>query len=300
MVLVLFVAACRTPAEPLPPMSSVIAEARRLDLAGDQPGAITIFRQALERDEASYQAHYGLARALDLEGHYDEARQHLSRAIELSSDADRDQTLRMMGIAWTFAGRTDEAAGAFKDVFDRRVEAGNMPGAADEANELGRVYLESGDLERAEEWYRTGYETAGRDATRSAALIDLADLRWAHAQARIAARRGQAAEAHAHEAEVKRLVDHGGNDDQGVQYPYLLGYVAFYLEDYKAALEHLARADDADPFILLLMAQASEKLGDADNAFAYYRKVLTSNSHAINAAFARPVARAKLALERKP
>jgi tetratricopeptide (TPR) repeat protein len=171
VVLVLFVAACRTPAEPLPPMSSVIAEARRLDLAGDQPGAITIFRQALERDEASYQAHYGLARALDLEGHYDEARQHLSRAIELSSDADRDQTLRMMGIAWTFAGRTDEAAGAFKDVFDRRVEAGNMPGAADEANELGRVYL----------------------------------------------------------------------------------------EEYQAALDHLASADDADPFILLLMAQASEK-----------------------------------------
>lgn len=286
--------ACGPTHEP-PSVASLIGEARRLDLDGKQADAIAIFRQVIARDESSFDAHYGIARALDLTGAYDEARQHFARAIELASDSNREQALRMMGIAWTFAGNTGEAARHFRDVFDRRVAAANVPGAADVANELGRVYLESGDIDRAEEWYRTGYETAAKDAGRSAAATDLGEMRWAHAQARIAARRGQAAEAHRFEADVKRLLDKGGNDDQQIQYPYLVGYVAFYLGDYKAAADALRQADQADPFILMLLADASGKLGDTSGAETYYRKVLESNSHAINSAFARPVARRALA-----
>jgi len=126
--------------------------------------------------------------------------------------------------------------------------------------------------------------------------IDLADMRWAHAQARIAARRGRAAEAHRYEAEVKRLLDKGGNDDQRVQLAYLTGYVEYYLEHGRAAIAALEQADQADPFVLVLLAQAHERLGERDVAREYYTKVLTSTSHAVNNAFARPLARQKLAL----
>ena len=44
----------------------------------------------------------------------------------------------------------------------------------------------------------------------------------------------------------------------------------------------------------MLMAEAYEQLGDMPRARDYYRKVLSSNSHAIANAFARPVARRKL------
>ncbi len=198
--------------------SRMIAEARKLDLDGKQSAAIALFRQALARQPDSFDAHYGLGRALDLTGAYDEARQHFARSIELAPESDKEQALRMMGIAWTFAGDAAQASRYFREVFDRRVKERNPAGAAEVANELGRVYLELGDFDNAERWYRTGHEAAGRAADRQPWQVDLADMRWAHAQARIAARRGEAREARRQEAEVKRLLDKGGNDDQRSQY----------------------------------------------------------------------------------
>ena len=278
--------------------SGLIAQARKLDLDGQQDAAIALFRQALERQPNSFDAHYGLGRALDLTGAYDEARQHFARAIELAPESDKEQALRMMGIAWTFVGDAAQASRYFQEVFDRRVKERNAAGAAEVANELGRVYLELGDFDNAERWYRTGHETAGRAADRQPWQVDLADMRWAHAQARIAARRGQAEPARRHEAEVERLLDKGGNDDQRSQYAYLRGYVAFYLKQPRAAIAALEQADQQDPFVLLLLGQASEQLGHRENQAAEdHRKVLESSSHAVNSAFARPLARQKLGIE---
>jgi tetratricopeptide (TPR) repeat protein len=289
-------AACRPAPEP-PPAADLISQARQLDLDGQQDAAIALYEDVLEENPDSYEAHYGLGRALDLAGRYEDAREHLDRALELSPEPTRDQTLRMLAIAWTFVGETDEAARRFTEVFDRRLAARNVPGASEVANEIGRVYLETGDLDLAEQWYRTGHEVAGREADRPERQVHLADMRWAHAQARIAARRGQADRARAHEAAVSALLDQGGNDDQRVQYAYLRGYVAFHLKNHAEAIAHLQEADQQDPFILWLLAQAHEALGDAEGAERYYQRVLESNSHAVNNAFARPAARQKLAAD---
>lgn len=278
--------------------ASLIGEARKLDLAGRHEEAVALFRRVLEQEPDSFDAHYGLGRALDLAGHYDEAREHFARAIELSPEGARDQAQRMMGIAWTFAGNVDEAARQFREVFDRRVAADQFAGAADVANELGRVYLEHGRIDEAERWYRLGHETAGREAGRPRGQVVLADMRWDHARARIAARRGRAAEARRYEASVKRLLDESGDEDQQVHYPYLLGYNAFHLKDYEAAVGHLQAADQTDPFILLLLAEANAALEGGDRAREYYGKILESSSHGITSAIARPIARQKLAGER--
>jgi tetratricopeptide (TPR) repeat protein len=276
----------------------LINQARRLDLEGKQDAAIALYRQALARTSNSFDAHYGIARALDLTGSYDEARQHFAKAIELAPEGARDQALRMMGVSYAFVGNAREAANYFRQVFDRRIAAGNIAGAAEVANELGRVYLELGDSENASKWYRAGYDTAARQADRSAADIQLADMRWAHAQARVAARRGDAREARRQQSVVKALLEKGSNADQQIQYPYLVGYVDFYLKDYAGAISELQKADQEDPFILMLLAEAYEKSGRTATARDYYRKVLASTSHAVNNAFARPIARQKLASTR--
>jgi tetratricopeptide (TPR) repeat protein len=271
------------------------ARAFRLDTTGHQDEAIALYRQVLARDSRSYEAHYGIARALDLTGNYTEAREHFAKAIELApDDGSRDQALRMMGVSWTFVGDAKQATPFFKRVFDRRLSAGDFPGAAEEANEIGRVLLELGDVTGARQWYQTGFEAAGRKPKQSAAERDLVAMRWAHAQARIAIRRGDRAEAQKQTAAVKSLLDKGTNPDQRIQYPYLTGYIAFYAKDYKRAVADLQQADQEDPFILLLTAEAYERLGDASHAREYYGKVLSSSSHAITNAFARPVARRKL------
>lgn len=271
------------------------ARAFRLDNSGQRDEAIALYRQVLARDARSYDAHYGIARALDLKGNYAEAREHFATAIELApDDGSRDQALRMMGVSWTFVGDAKQAVPFFKRVFDRRLSAGDFSGAAEEANEIGRVLLELGDATGAQQWYRTGFDTAGKASKQSAGDRDLAALRWAHAQARIAIRRGNRAEAQKQTAAVKSLLDKGTNSDQRIQYPHLTGYVAFYEKDYKRAVAELQQADQEDPFVLMLIAEAYDHLGDTSRARDYYRKVLASNSHAITNAFARPVARRKL------
>jgi tetratricopeptide (TPR) repeat protein len=278
---------------PTVPVDDLVREAGARDLAGKQDEAIALFQQALKQAPDSYAAHYGIGRALDLAGRYDEARAHFAKAIDVAQEGNREQALRMMAIAWTFAGNVDEAVRVFQQVFDRRVEANNFGAATEVANEIGRVYLEHGDFDRATQWYRVAHATALRERDLPEWRVDLAQMRLAHAEARIAARRGRERDARAHEAVVKTLLAKGGNDDQRIQYPYLAGYVEFYLGNYRAAISELEQADQKDPFILLLLAQAHEKLDENDRAREYYRRVLDSTSHAVNNAFARPFARAK-------
>jgi Tfp pilus assembly protein PilF len=63
---------------------------------------------------------------------------------------------------------------------------------------------------------------------------------------------------------------------------------------YKTAISELQKADQRDPFILVILAQAYEKSGDEVRAKEYYRKVLEINIHNPTNAFARPLARKKL------
>src|SRR5262249_34835337 len=157
-----------------------------------------------------------------------------------------------------------------------------------------RICLESGDLPGAMKWYKSGYETALEKPDLSDADKALWMFRWEHAQARVAARGGDAAEAQKHVAAAKAAVDKANNPDQLRFFPYLTGYVAFYAGNYKGAIAELQKADQRDPMIVALLAEAYEKTGDQKQAQENYRKVLTFNSHNPSNAFARPLAKKKL------
>jgi hypothetical protein len=144
-------------------------------------------------------------------------------------------------------------------------------------------------------WYQTGYQTAGKIADLPPDQRDLWEMRWHHAQARIAARRGNHAEAEKHAAELKTLVEKNeANRKEMPIYQYLVGYLAFYKGDHDAAIRELMKADQDDPFIQGLIAQAYEKKGDAASAKTHYGRVLASTAHNINGAFSRPLARRAL------
>jgi tetratricopeptide (TPR) repeat protein len=273
---------------------AIVQQARRLNGEGKHDEAITLYREALMRAPDLYDAHYGLGIALDLKGAYADARQSFVRAIQLAPDESKDQVLGAMAVSYVFSGDVRDASSFYRQVFDRQIGAENFGAASETANALGRVYLETGDLGNATKWYQTGYETGRRQAGVPGPLIDLSDMRWAHAQARIAARKGSAATARANIAAVKALLDKGTNDDQRIQYPYLVGYVDLFLKDYAGAIAELKQANQQDPFVLFLLAQAYEKSGDAAKARDSYQQVLASNAHSLNNAFARSAARKKV------
>jgi tetratricopeptide (TPR) repeat protein len=273
--------------------TELVKQARKLTLEGKQDEAVALYKQALERSPDLFDAHLGLGIALDLQGKYQDARTHFAKAIEAAPDGSKNQALSAMAVSFAFTRDAAGAARFYRQVFDRAEASQDLGTAAETANALGRVYLECGDLDNAFKWYQTGYETSRRQSKLPSDQVDLWDMRWAHAQARIAARRGRKDEARRQVAAVKTVLDKGTNDDQRIQYPYLVGYVDLYLKDYAGAVAALQTADQRDPFVLVLLAQAYEKSGDAAKARDVYAQALASNAHSLNNAFARPLARQK-------
>jgi len=274
--------------------TDLVNQARKLNNDGKQDEALTLYREALARSPDSFDAHYGAGIALDLKGSYGDARREFEQAIEHATPDNKVQALTGMATSYAFDRDPANAARFYQQIFDIQTGASEYAGAAETANALGRVYLENGNLDDALKWYQTGYETARRQPDLPGAELDLIDLRWAHAQARIAARRGRATEARKHVATVKALVDKGSNPEQAVQFPYLAGYVDFYLKDFSGAIAQLRKADQSDPFILILLAQAYENTKQTAEARDAYRRVLALNGHSLNNAFARSIAREKL------
>lgn len=233
--------------------------------------------------------------ALDLDGHYAEARAKLTEAIaQAPTDSAKAGPRRSLAISYAFTCDTKDVSKYEHQVIDPRIAHKDYVGAADVSNELARMLLECGDLNGALTTYRSGHDLALK-ATLSDSAKDLWNFRWEHAQARIAARRGQAAEAKQHVAAAKAILDKGTNPDQQRFFPYLTGYVALYTGDNQTAITDLGQADQRDPFVLCLLAMAYERVGDTYSAPQYYRKVMDATQHNPGMAFARPLARRKLA-----
>jgi tetratricopeptide (TPR) repeat protein len=274
---------------------SLVKQGRKLNSEGKQDEALKLYKQALDNSPHSYEAHLESGIALDLKGDYPAAREHLRAAIDLAQVDQKNRALRVMAVSYAFESNAAEAEKYERPVFDALVAKSDFEAAAGVANELARIKLESGDIDSAANWYKTGYETAMRKTEMKDADKSLWAFRWAHAQARVAARRGQRDEAQKQVDAAKVALEKANNPDQAQFFPYLTGYVAFYGGDYKTAITELGKASQEDPFILLLLAQSFEKTGDAARAKEYYGKVMANNGHGPTNAFARPVARKKLA-----
>ena len=300
LVLFFVCAACVTPAAKAQTSSddvqSLVKQGQKLNNEGKQDEALKLYKQALEKSPNSFEAHLESGIALDLKGDYAAAREHLKKAIDVATPDQKNRALRVMAFSYAFESNAAEAEKYEKQAFDALLAKPDFAGAAGVANELARIKLESGgDIDGAAKWYKTGYDTAMRKTDLKETDKYLWAFRWAHAQARIAARRGQRDEAQKQVAAAKAALDKSNNPDQAQFFPYLTGYVAFYGGDYKTAIAELGKASQEDPFILVLLAESYEKSGDAVRAKEYYAKVIANNGHGPTNAIARPVARKKLA-----
>jgi tetratricopeptide (TPR) repeat protein len=285
------------PGAPLPTNETAVLlrQAQQQNNEGKQDEALATYGKVLALSPDDLDAHLGMGTVLDLKGDYAEARRHLSKAIVIAPVDAKERAWRTLAMSYAFECSMAEAGKLEKQVFDARMGRQDSIAAADIANETARLYLECGDIDNAESWYRTGFQTASRKTDVKDTDKSLWLFRWENAQARIAARRGQRDDAQKHIVAAKAALDKANNPDQARFYPYLTGYVAFYAGDYKTALTDLQQADQKDPFILSLLAQTYEKSGDSAQAKEYYRKVMASNAHNPTNAFARPLARNKLA-----
>ena len=243
------------------------------------------------------------ANQLDLEGKGAEARALFQKAIDsAATPAAKANAQRAMAMSWAFEGncrKTGEYEQMVIDYWATReseephnafYQQGEM------ADEAARVCIDAGDFDAAAQWYRKGHDLGLKEPDAPADRKLLWDYRWEHAQARIAARRGNRADAEKHVAAARADLDKMTDlkRQQESFFPYLTGYVALYLGDYQKALTDLQQANQNDAFIQCLLGMTYEKLGQKDKAMDCYKKAAAVNGHNPPAAFARPFARKKL------
>ena len=280
-----------TPQQP----PAFVKEGQELIRAGKPEEALALYRKELQSSADSIPANLAAGSVLDLMGKGEEARKYFAKAIEVADTPEhKAQAQRAMAMSYAFEGNCGKTIEYEQHVFDFYGTLKNFFEQGEVADEAARVCIDSADLDSAQKWYKLGRDTGLKEPDIKPDRQDLWNFRWEHAQARIAARRGDQSEAQKHVAAAKAILDKGTLAQQVQFFPYLQGYVAFYGGDYKTALEDLSKANQNDPFIQCLIGQSYEKLGDNNKALEYYRKASTASSHNPVAAYAVPFARKKL------
>jgi tetratricopeptide (TPR) repeat protein len=248
---------------------------------------------------------------LDTEGRSSEARARFQQMIDTAkTPAARAAVQRRMAMSYAFDGdcanavKYEEMVIAYWKTREREEPQNAHYQQGEMANEAARVCIDVGDLNTAEKYYRLGSELGLKEPDPKTHPKSLWDYRLHHALARLAARRGNAAEAKLHVDAARRTLD--SDTAMAAQqerfFPYLAGYVALYTNDLKTAETELTKAlalrgNDRDPFMHVLLATTYEKLGQQDKAKALYQKAYDlATSHNPPAAYARPFARKKLGL----
>ena len=273
-----------------------IKQGQQLLHAGKLDEALALYRQTLQLSPDSFPANIAAGTVLDLMGNSEEARESLAKAIQVAGHA---------GAKGDGAkGDGDVVCLRWKLQEDRTVRTAGLQLLRQREQILSsRVRLPMRQLAfaltqaistTAYDWYQLGHDTGLKEPNITSARRDLWEFRWEHAQARIAARRGNQAEAQKHVVAAKNILAKGTNPEQAQFLPYLQGYVAFYAGEYKAALQELLKANQNDPFIACMIGQTYEKLGDDGKALEYYHKASTAVAHNPAAAYAVPLAKKKL------
>jgi len=270
-------------------------EGQKLLREGKVDDALTLYKKVLQTSPESIIANNGVGVALDLKGQYKDARKYFQRAIDVATiPQDKAIAQRSMAMSYAFEGDCKKASDWAQKVFDYWVAQKKFFDQGEAANEAGRVCIDAGDLATAEKWYRKGHDAGLKEPDLKPERADLWAFRWEHAQARLAARRGNVDEAQKHVVAAKEIVDKGTNPQQAPFFPYLVGYVAFYSGDYAAALVAFEKANQNDPFIQCMIAETYEKQGDKEKAAPFYAKAAATTAHNPAGAYARRVAGKKV------
>lgn len=252
--------------------------------------SIENYRRALEADENFVASYAGIAHSLSFLDRGDEARETLASLRARARNVGEERAARFWTVL-TYVHEGDFEA-ALASCRERRALAetgGDWAAVSDDLNLTGDLLLEAGELDEAEAAYEE-----------SIAAIDRADVRQEvrrnvrrntlFDRARVLLARGDLDGARALAAEYGAAVTARAIPFELRQHHELQGRIALAANDAAAAVEHLLEANQQNPRILLLLAEAYRAQGLPDKALDYAGRAADFNGLGINYAYARRAA----------
>lgn len=248
------------------------------------------------------------AMQLDMQGRTAQARQQYQAMLDSASDpAARAGILRTMAMSYAFDGDCANTIKYEQMVIDywKTQEQAEPQNAfyqeGEMADEGARVCVDAGDLDTGEAWYRKGHELGLKEPEPRTHPASLWNFRLAHALGRIAALRGDRAEAHRQIQAARSALDSDSAmaAQQERFFPYLVGYAALYLGDLGTAQSRFEQAvamrgNDRDPFMHYLLGLTYQRQGRQDQANATFKQAYDlARAHNPPSAFVRRTLRGR-------
>lgn len=227
------------------------------------------------------------AQRLDAEGKHGEARALFQTLIANAPDpAAKAAATRRLAMSYGYDGNCAKVIELEEQVIAywvtrREAEPQNAHYQEGEmANEAARVCVDHGFLDEGLRMYRRGSELGNREPEPRTHPKSLWDFRLAHAEARVAARKGDAAAAARWVGDARRALDSDPKmaENQAQYLPYLEGYVALFTGDLTTAEARFLQATaemDRDPFQVVLLGLTYERMGQQTKANELFERAYT-------------------------
>jgi tetratricopeptide (TPR) repeat protein len=258
--------------------------------------AITQYNKALAIDSNFINSHFGIAAALTYKGKPADAQAELQKMSDKArTDGERRTALFGQAVVAIDSGKLDQALAEVEKEYaiaQKNNDAANMNG---DLQLKANILLEAGKYDAAKQAFEQAVKTT-TDSGLSQAVKDNA-ARFSHYNfARVAVAKKDLATAKTETETFRKGAEAAKNANQLKQAHELAGRIALEEKNYDAALAELGQANQQNPDVLYLTAQAYKAKGDAANAKAFFTKAAKFNSlPQLNYAFVRTKAEKALA-----
>jgi len=258
--------------------------------------AITQYNKALAIDSNFINSHFGIAAALTYKGKPADAQAELQKMSQKArTDAERRTALFGQTIVAIDGGKLDQALAEVEKQYAIAQKNNDAAAMTGDLQLKANILLEAGKYDAAKQSFEQALKTT-KDSGLSQQVKDNAE-RFSHYNfARVAVAKKDLAAAKTETEAFRKGTEAAKNANQLKLVHELAGRIALEEKNYDAAIAELGQANQQNPDVLYLTAQAYKAKGDTANAKSFFTKAAKFNSlPQLNYAFVRTRAEKALA-----
>jgi tetratricopeptide (TPR) repeat protein len=234
--------------------------------------SIVQYKKALSVDPHFSGSYIGIASNLMFQGKHEAAAAQAQKLHDAArDDGDRRTAMLSRAVIYVDQGRTPQALREMEKRYALDARIGDTAAMSEDAGQMGDILLGAGRPDEAAKRYQQSLSLIQRSGL-SAELKDNAKLADHYNLARVALAKGDTAKAKAHAQQYTS----GAEATQDVGRIWLghelAGTIALRERDFDEAVDHLAQADQQDPYVLYTMATAYQGKGDAVKAKEFAKR----------------------------